>query len=487
MRTYQHTLTGIHLGSILVFFYSLSMIPPMLIGLYFRDGDVRPFLETLLLAGGLGLAGMGLTRRYKTQLRHRDGFLVLVIFWGLLSAVSALPFILSLDLNLSYTDAVFEAISGITTTGASILPDIDNTPHSILYYRAQLNYLGGLGIIVLAVALLPIIGIGGAKLYQSEIPGPIKDERITPRLADTARNLWLIYLLLAVCCALAYFFAGMDWFDALCHSLSTMSLGGFSPRSASLGYFQNNAAIELVGGVFSVLAAVNFALYFSVWHRKSLKPMLQNPELLFFLAVLGGVVLFTCGYLYLTKVFPLGEALYHGFFQATSIMTDNGLTAADYPNWPIAVALVMILSSFFGGCVGSTCGGIKAMRILLLYKQYLLHLDQTLHPRGVFMLKLGRHSVEIPVMQSVWAFFYTYVVFTIAFVVGLVLTGESLPTALGTVAACMNNMGVGYGATAAGFGGLADAGKWLMCLAMLFGRLEIFPILIVFSSKYWRS
>lgn len=480
---HKHSLTGIYLGGILVFFYSLSMIPPALIELYFQDGDVRPFLCTLLLAGGIGLVCISLTRRYKAQLRHRDGFLVLVVFWALLSAVSALPFILSPDLDLSYTDAVFEAISGITTTGASILSDIDNTPHSILYYRAQLNFLGGLGIIVLAVALLPIIGIGGAKLYQSETPGPVKDERITPRLEDTARRIWFIYVLLAIGCGLSYHVAGMNWFDALCHSFSTVSLGGFSSRSASLAYFQS-FSIELVAGVFSILAAVNFALYFSTWYRRSLTPLFHNPELRFFLMVMGGMIIFTCGYLYLDGFFPAREALIHGFFQAISIMTDNGLTTIDYPNWPVPVALALILSSFFGGCVGSTCGGIKAMRILMLYKQYLLHLDQTLHPRGVFTLKLGGRTVETPIMQSVWAFFYTYVVFTVIFIVGLTLTGEDIPTALGTTAACLNNMGVGYGETASSFGGLTDAGKWLMCLAMLFGRLELFPILIVFSVKY---
>lgn len=216
-----------------------------------------------------------------------------------MSAVSALPFILSPDLKLSYTDALFEAISGITTTGASILPDIDNAPHSILYYRAQLNFLGGLGIIVLAVALLPIIGIGGAKLYQSEVSGLAKDERITPRLEDTAQRIWFIYALLAVSCALAYYLAGMDWFAALCHSFSTVSLGGFSPHSASLAHY-NSASIELVGGVFSILAAVNFTLYFLAGCRRSLKPLFQNPELRFFLAVLAGVVAFACGYLYLT-------------------------------------------------------------------------------------------------------------------------------------------------------------------------------------------
>ncbi|HEX7025622.1 MAG TPA: potassium transporter TrkG [Gammaproteobacteria bacterium] len=461
------------------------MLPPVLIELYFQDGDVWPFLDALLLAGGIGLTGIGLTRQHKAQLRHRDGFLVLMVFWILVSAVSALPFILSPNLQLSYTDAVFEAISGITTTGASILADIDNAPHSILYYRAQLNFLGGLGVIVLAVALLPMIGVGGAKLYQSEVSGLAKDERITPRLEDTARRIWFIYALLAAGCTLAYYLAGMNWFAALCHSFSTVSLGGFSTHSASLAHY-DSASIELVGGVFSILAAVNFTLYFIAGRRLSLKPLFQNPELRFFLAVVAGTVAFTCGYLYLTKMFPPQEALYHGFFQAVSIMTDNGLTTVDYPNWPLPVALVLILSSFFGGCVGSTCGGIKAMRFLMLYKQYLLHLDQILHPRGVFTLKLGGRVVDTSIMQSVWAFFYTYVFFSVAFIIGLVLTGEDLPTAIGTTAACLNNMGVGYAGTASGFGGLTEPGKWLMCLAMLFGRLELFPILVIFSSKYRR-
>lgn len=460
------------------------MLPPAFVGLYFHEESVWAFLVTFIVAGTIGLLGIGLTRARKSALKHRDGFLVLVIFWILLSLISALPFIVSPELSLTLTNAVFEAISGITTTGASILSDIDGAPKAFLYYRAQLNFLGGLGIIVLAVAILPITGIGGAQLYQSEMPGPSKDEKITPRLADTARQLWLIYAVLAVACGLSYWLAGMGWFDALCHGLSTVSLGGFSPHGASLGYY-DSAAIEVVGGVFSILAAINFALYFAVFQNRSLKPLLVNPEVRFFLLILTSVVSFTCFYLYRTDTFPMGKVLYHGFFQSVSVMTDNGLGTHDYPHWPVPVALVLILSSFFGGCVGSTCGGMKAMRFLLLYKQSIGQIHQSIHPRAMLRVKLGGKAVEPHIMQSVWAFFFAYICITVIFVMGLVLTGEDILTAFGTTAACINNMGIGYGATAAGFNVLTDIGKWLMCLAMLFGRLEIFPILILLSRKYW--
>ncbi len=481
---YTKALTSAHLGAVLVFFFSLSMLPPAFVGLYFHEESVWAFLGTFILAGTVGLAGIGLTRGRKSTLKHRDGFLVLVTFWILLSLIGALPFVASQELSLGLTNALFEAISGITTTGGSILTDIDGAPKAFLYYRAQLNFLGGLGIIVLAVAILPITGIGGAQLYQSEVPGPSKDEKITPRLADTARRLWLIYALLAVACCLSYGLAGMGWFDALCHSLSTVSLGGFSTHGASLGYY-DNAAIEVVGGVFSILAAVNFALYFAAFQHRNLKPLLANPEVRFFLFILTVVVGFTCSYLYTTDTFFVGKALHHGFFQSVSVMTGNGLSTHHYPQWPVPIALVLILSSFFGGCVGSTCGGLKAMRCLMLYKQSIAQIDQSIHPRAILRVKLGGKVVEPHIMQSVWAFFFAYISITIMFVVGLVLAGEDILTAFGTTAASINNMGIGYGATAGGFDVLTDPGKWLMCLAMLFGRLEIFPILILMSRKTW--
>lgn len=485
MEKSSRLVTILHLCSFLVLLYSLSMIVPVFVGLIYGEAFLTSFLLTFLVAFMLGAIGWKVTRRGDKTLQTRDGFMVAVLFWLIFSAISTMPLYFDSRLELSLTDALFEGISGITTTGASVLDDIDNLPKSILYYRAQLNFLGGLGIIVLAVAVMPFLGIGGVKLYQSEMPGPMKEEKFTPRLADTARNLWVIYTSLALACGISYYLAGMNLFDALCHSLSTVSLGGFSTHGSSLGFY-NNPAIELVGGVYSILAAVNFALYFVAISRGSLRPILRNSEFQFFSFILSLVVGVTCLELYRTDTFEAQDALVHGFFQAVSIMTDNGLGAGDYPSWPAHIVLLLLGASFFGGCVGSTCGGIKAMRFLLLYRQGSRELSQLVHPKGIFMIKVSGQSVSDRVIQSVWSLFFFYIFFACVFVWGLVAIGHDFVTAFGTVAACINNMGVGYGDTASGFGTLKDPAKWLMCVAMLFGRLEIFPILIVMSRTFRR-
>jgi trk system potassium uptake protein TrkH len=481
----RNLLTGVHLGCLLVGLYSLSMLPPLLVSLFYHEDVVWPFFGTFVVVGLSGLTGSLVTFQHRSTLKHRDGFLVLVVFWLLMSLVSAVPFYWSSELGLSLVDALFEGVSGITTTGASILTDIDHTPRSFLYYRAQLNFLGGLGIIILAVALLPVIGIGGGRLYQTEAPGPSKNERLMPRMADTARRIWLIYALLGFVCAVAYRMAGMEWFHAICHSLSTVSLGGFSTHSASLGYYQS-AAVESVAALFFLIAAINFSLYFSVWHRKSLRPLLQDQEARFFMAVTLLVAAFTCIYLIHMEVFPASQALHHGFFQAISVVTGNGLGTVGYPDWPAPISILLILFSYFGGCVGSTCGGIKVMRFLIMFRQAQQYLFQSIHPNAVAIVKYGSHRVDNSVIQAIWAFFFIYVMMACAFVMALVLTGEDLITAFGTTAACLNNMGIGYGSTAAGFAPLTGTGKLLMCLAMLLGRLEIFPLVIVFSRQYWR-
>lgn len=477
--------TILHLCSFLILLYSFSMLFPILMGLVYGEDDLSAFLITFVLAFSLGLIGWWSTRKGAKALQTHDGFLVVILFWVTFSAVSTLPFYLDDRLGLTLTDALFEGVSGITTTGASILQDIDGAPKSILYYRAQLNFIGGLGVIVLAIAILPFLGIGGSKLYKSEMPGPLKEEKIAPRLADTAKYLWMIYTTLAITCGLSYYLAGMDWFNALCYSLSTVAIGGFAPHGESIGYF-NSASIELISGVFNILSALNFALYFVALTQRSIKPILTSPEFRFFISVLGIVVGITCIELYRTATFGAQGSLVHGFFQAVSIMTGNGLGAGNYPAWPAHIALLLIVSSFFGGCVGSTCGGIKAMRFLLLYRQATQEIAQLIHPNAVLVTKVGGRAVPDRALRSVWGFFFLYCFFACTFVWILVALGHDLPTAFGSVAAGINNMGVGYGDTASGFYTLHEQGKWLMCLAMLMGRLEILPILVVFSRPFWR-
>ncbi|KFK96457.1 MULTISPECIES: TrkH family potassium uptake protein [unclassified Serratia (in: enterobacteria)] len=482
----NQTLVVINLCSFLVLLYSLSMFPPMLVALIYKESSLFSFFYTLIIASLLGGICWQASRQKKVQLRTQDGFLIIVLFWLFFSLISALPLWLDNTLNISLTDAIFEGVSGITTTGASVLNDISDVPKSVLYYRAQLNFIGGLGVIVLAVAILPLLGIGGTKLYQSEMPGPFKEERLTPRLTDTAKSLWSTYMLLGLLCLLAFRLAGMPWFDALCHALSTVSLGGFSTRNESLGFYES-AGVEMVGGIFSILAAINFTLYFVAAQRRSLKPLYRNHELRFFLLALSIVMVLVCTQLFSSKMYGVKDAFVHGFLLTSSMMTDNGLATADYAQLPSHTVIMLLASSFFGGCVGSTCGGIKALRFLIMYKQSRRELQQMLHPNAVYTIKVGNTPIQDRVLRSVWSFFFLYIFFSCFFIWALNLMGYDLMTSFATVAACINNMGLGFGETAAGFGTLSSPAKWLMCAAMLFGRLEIYPILILCSRTFWRA
>jgi trk system potassium uptake protein TrkH len=461
------------------------MFGPILVNVWYEDGDFSGFFITFVLAFSTGITGWQFTRRSNTKLSSRDGFLVVVLFWLVFSVVSALPFILDKFVNASITDAFFESISGITTTGGTIVPHVDTLPHAILFYRAQLNFLGGLGIIVLALAILPLLGVGGSKIYQSESVGPLREDKLSPRLADTAKQLWMVYSGLAIAAIVSYKVAGLNWFDSVCYALSTVALGGFSIHDASLGYY-NNLSVEMVAGIFSFLSGINFALYYRFTISRKMMPLLKDPELKAYFFIAIGVATFTIIGLYRAGNFPITESIVHGFFQSMSIMTDNGLTTADYPNWPAHIAIFLMLSSYVGGCVGSTCGGIKIMRVLLCYRQTHQEIKQLIHANGIFPTKINTHIVSDRMMQSVWSFAFLYLFISVVFVVALMMCGNDIQTAFGTVSACINNMGVGYGTTAVNFSSLTDTGKWLMCAAMLLGRLEIFPILVIFSRTYWR-
>lgn len=475
-----------NLCGFLIFLYSFSMLPPLLVALLSKEKSWFAFFITFVtfftLGGGAWLA----TKRADIQLKTRDGFVIIVLFWLLFSIVSAMPLWLDESVGLSFADALFEGVSGITTTGATVIGNVTGLPNAYLYYRAQLNFIGGLGVIVLAVAVLPLLGIGGAKLYQSEMPGPFKEERLTPRLADTSRSLWMTYLLLGLVCSAAYMLAGMSVFDALCHGLSTVSLGGFSTRSESIGYW-DSPAIELVAGLFSLLSAINFTAWFVAFTKRTLQPFRQNAELHFFLLVTLIVVLITAWQVWHAGMYGAADSLVHAFFLTSSMITDNGLSTSDYASWPQHTIVLLLTVSFFGGCVGSTCGGIKALRFLVIFKQSRHELHQLAHPRALLSIRVGESIVTERVLRSVWGFFFLYTLFTVFFIWLLNIMGYDLMTAFATVAACINNMGLGFGETASTFGTLKDEAKYLMCAAMIMGRLEIYPVLILFSRFFWRN
>ena len=471
---------------LLLMLFSITMLPPLLVSLGYGDEAWPAFAAAFAITLVLGLASWLPVRRQHRELRLRDGFVVVVMFWTVLSATGALPFALAEHPRLSITDAFFESVSGLTTTGATVIVGLDHLPRSILYYRQQLQWLGGMGIIVLAVAVLPMLGIGGMQLYRAETPGPIKDSKLTPRITETAKALWYIYLGLTLACALGYWLAGMTPFDAVAHAFSTVAIGGFSTHDASMGYF-DSTAIYLVGVLFMFLAGINFALHFSVVRQKSLKVYWQDSEFRFYLLLMVLVILVTTGGLHYHATHgSFHENFVHGLFQAVSIGTTAGFTTAEWHNWPGFIAILLLFSSFVGGCAGSTGGGIKVIRFLLLIKQGVREITRLVHPNAQIPVRVGDKSIPSRVVEAVWGFFALYVAsFTLMYLL-LAATGIDLMTAFSAVAASINNLGPGLGNVGANYAGLHDPAKWILCFAMLLGRLEIFTLLVLLTPVFWR-
>lgn len=470
---------------LLLMVFSATMLPPVLISWWYDDGAMPPFL---LGFGSILVAGFVFwlpVRNRHHELRVRDGFVVVVLFWTVLGLVGAVPLMLAENPHLSLTDAVFESISGLTTTGATVITGIDELPASILFYRQEIQWLGGMGIIVLAVAVMPMLGIGGMQLYRAETPGPMKDNKLTPRITETAKALWYIYLSLTIACGFAYWMAGMSGFDAISHAFSTVAIGGFSTHDASMGYF-HSTVIEMIAVVFMLMAGVNFSLHFLAWRSLSPGPYFQDPELRAYLAVLTIVASLTIAYLYFSGSFSSFDAFHHGLFQAVSIGTTTGFTTAAYFNWPGFLPVLLLFSSFIGGCAGSTGGGMKVIRFLLLLKQGVREITRLVHPNAQIPVKVGHKALPDRVVEAVWGFFATYVASFAVMMLILMATGLDQVTAFSAVAACINNLGPGLGDVGAHYGDLNDTAKWVLCFAMLLGRLEIFTLLVLLTPAFWR-
>ena len=471
--------------SLLLSLFSLSMVPPALVSFWYRDGAHMPFVAAFLLILIGGLVLWLPVARQRVELRLRDGFLVVVLFWTVLGLTGALPFMFAAKPHLSLADSVFESISGLTTPGATVIIGIDDLPPSIQYYRQQLQWLGGMGIIVLAVAVLPMLGIGGMQMYRAETPGPMKDSKLTPRIAETAKALWYIYLGLTVACALAYWGAGMTLFDAIAHAFSTVAIGGFSTHDASMGYF-DSTLIEMIAVVFMFISGINFALHFVAWRRRDLSLYLHDSELLFYVGVTGAVAGMVILALYFNGVYPYwGDAVTKGLFQAVSIGTTTGFTTAEFYFWPGFIQILLLFASFVGACAGSTGGGIKVIRFLLLIKQGMREIARLIHPSAQIPVRVGQKTINHRVVDAVWGFFSLYVgSFTLMYLV-LAATGIDLMTAFSVVAACINNLGPGLSQVGAHYADLHDGAKWILCFAMLLGRLEIFTLLVLLTPAFW--
>lgn len=473
------------LGQLLMVF-SLSMLPPILVALGYHEKAWDAFVISFLLTSGTGLLLWLPFYNYRRELKVRDGFLIASLYWCVLSFFGALPFLFASNPPVGWLDSIFEAVSGLTTTGASVLIKLDQLPRSVMYYRQQLCFLGGMGIIVLAVAILPMLGIGGMQLYRTEIPGPIKDIKLTPRIAGTAKLLWLIYLWLTLGCILGYWFAGMQLFDAIGEGFSTISTGGFNMHDNSFAYY-NSHTIETIGIIFMVLGATNFSVHFLALKRRSLSCYWQDEEFRAFIYILAGVSAIACVMLFIHQVYSEPyRAVIHSVFTVVSLITTTGFTAAPFDSWPTFVPVLVTLATLIGGCGGSTSGGMKVIRLLLLNKQGVREIKRLLHPNAVLTIKFGRQVLPEHVLQAMWSFIGVFLLFYVILLLALLATGLDLRTAFGAGTAALSNAGVGIGGVADGFSQLNPIAKGLIIVAMLAGRLEIFTLLVLFAPAFWK-
>ena len=477
--------TVIQITGFLCMTFSLTMLAPLLVSIWYGDGEALRLLGDfmIMLVSGFLLWLPFRQRRY--QLRRRDGFFIVVIFWVLLSLLGLAPFYFGL--NLSFVDALFESVSGLTTTGATVISGLDGLPPSILFYRQELQWFGGMGLIVLAVAVMPMLGIGGMSVYRAEAPGPMKEEKMTPRLASTARSLWVLYLGLTFSCALAYWAVGMSPFDALSHSLATVSTGGFSTHDASLAWF-HSVAVESVAVVFMLLGAINFSVHFLALRNMSLREYFRDREVrTFLLLVLGMIILTSLSLRLLGQIPDLLQATREAIFIVVSVITSTGFGLDDFSLWPMFLPALMIFSSFIGGCGGSTAGGMKVLRVMLLGKLGYREVKLLIHPRGIFPIKIGGRRVRDETLQAVWGFFSVYALVFVVLMLLMMMCGLDQLSAFSAIATCMNNLGPGLGEVSQTFAHISSAGKLIAVFAMLIGRLEIFTVLVLLHPAFWRS
>jgi len=467
---------------------SLSHLLPVASSILLEDGTTPIFLWSMGINFAVGAFLWIATRGYRHELQMREGVLLIILVWvgGALFATAPLYFGMP---GISFTDAYFESMSGLTATGATLLEGLDRLPPSINLWRAELQWLGGMGVIVLVVAILPMIGVGGRQISKAEIPGPMKDEALTPRMTQTAKGLWIVYVALTAACVVAYHWAGMPWLDALIHSFTTLSLGGFSSHDASLGHFAS-ATIECVAMVFMLLAAVNFATHFLVWQQRSLAPYRRDSELPYFLGVLAASVALITVFLWANGTYPDWlAALRHAAFHTISVGTNTGYATIDYNEWPVFAPLWLIFLGTFVACSGSAGGGIKMIRAMILLRQVFREFSTLSHPNAVTPLKIRGQVIPNQVVFSVLAFFFTWLATLVSMTLLLTLSGLDVLTAFSAIVASLNNIGPGLHQVgpAANFSVLSDFQTWVCTATMLLGRLELLTVLVVLTPAYWRK
>ena len=470
----------LNLFSILVLFFSFSYLFPIIVSLIYEDGAFNIFLKTLILVSSVGAVGLILTRNIKNELSQKDGFVIIVMFWIILSFAGSIPFYLS---GMSFIDSFFESMSGITTTGATVISNIDTLPESILFYRQLLQWMGGMGLIVLAIAVMPLLGIGGGQIYKTEIPGAMGEQKLTPRIKETAQALWIIYLGLTLSCTLLYFLGGMSFFDAVSHSMSTVAIGGFSTHNESIGYF-NSTFIELICIIFMLLSACSFTLhYFAIYKKKPLK-YFYDPEFRFFLIILSIVFILTI----LISILSGNESapsIKEVAFQSVSTVTTTGFSISSNQDWPLSISFLMLIGAFIGACSGSVGGGVKSWRVMIMLNHAYINIMKIIHPNSVTTLKIGTRSVDDEVATSVWGFFSIYIISFAVLLLAILISGLDLESAFSAVGACLNNLGPGLGIVSENYSSINSFSKGVLAFAMLLGRLEIFTLLVILTPMFW--
>ena len=478
----------LHVLSVVVVIFAVAMLVPLGLSLALGDGAQRAYDEAILVTALAGAMTWLATRGEGGELQTRDGFLLVVLVWTVLPAFATLPLLIYLP-KLSFSDAYFETVAAMTTTGATVLSGLDKLPISINVWRALLQWIGGMGIIVLTVAILPLLGVGGSQLYKAETPGPMKDAKLTPRITETAKGLWLVYFAITFACVLAFRWAGMPWLDALIHAFSTMSLGGFSNHDASFAFY-NSPAIEIVAIVFMLLAGMNFGTHFLVWRRLSLKPYRVDPEAGLFVAVTLLSSLALAWYLLGNHVYgDFWTALRYATFNVVSIATTTGYSSTDYNQWPIFAPLWMLFLCSFATCAGSTGGGIKMVRAQILFKQVFRELMRIIHPKLYNPVKLAGQPVENNVIFAVLAFAFVYMSSVSLLTLVLAASGLDILSAFSAVVACINNTGPGLNLVgpASTYEVLNQFQIWVLTFSMVLGRLELFTLLVVLAPAFWRK
>ena len=468
----------VNLFSILVLFFSLSYIFPIIISLIFDDGATELFIYTLLGVGLIGLVGLLATRKVDNELSQKDGFVIIVLFWVVLCFAGSIPFYLS---GMNAIDSIFESMSGITTTGATVISNLDTLPESLLFYRQLLQWMGGMGLIVLAIAVMPLLGIGGGQIYKTEIPGAMGEQKLTPRIKETAQVLWLIYLGLTVLCAILYYLGGMGSFDAVSHAMSTVAIGGFSTHNDSIGHF-NSIAIETICIAFMLLSAFSFTLhYFAVFKKKPLK-YFYDPEIRFFMSILA-IIFIICAMI--SNISNYGPNLRELAFHSVSMLTTTGFSISNSSEWPFSISFILLIGAFIGACAGSVGGGVKSWRVLIMINHAHKNLMRIIHPNSVISLKIGTKNVNDEVATSVWGFFSIYIISFIILLLFVLITGVDFESAFSAVRACLNNLGPGLGIVSENYANINSASKGILAFAMLLGRLEIFTLLVILTPMFW--